>query len=303
MKKVKWSDGWLLACLALVTLHSSAQEHYSYRAHVDSPPATDFYRILLPPGLVARSNADLSDLRVWETDGQIVPYVLKTDVHDTGDAAWQSLPEPAIQRKDSSDRHSYLILRWPERFRIDLLSFSVSNPPLYKRNSRIFDEAPDGRWSFLTAISIDPHDRVFRIPATTTHSLRIDIDNADNPPLKISTVSAKQAGIYLLTYLQGSHDYALLTGNSKATTPRYDLTYFTDSLTRRPRNIGIGDVEARATVYMSHIVPNGESSDKSGDHAGYLLWSILTTVLLLLIYFSVKMVSAIGSKKNPNDRV
>ena len=134
-----------------------------------------------------------------------------------------------------------------------------------------------------------------------TRVLRIDIDNADNAPLRVIGISAEQAGICLVTWLQAGGSYVLLTGNSKASFPQYDLGYFTDSLTRRPREIRLGRGQETVVSAGRPAAPVPVSADRSGG--GFLLWSILSTVLLLLIYFSVKMVGAIGAKKSPNDRL
>jgi hypothetical protein len=302
MKKREWSDRWVLACLVLVSLRCTAQDSFHYRAWVDTPRETDFYRIVLSPDLVAHSKTDLSDLRVLEADGRFVPYVLKEDAADSGGLAYQPVPEPVILQKDSSDRRSYLTLSWNNLYRIDRLSLAIRYPILYKRDARIFSKATDGTWYPVTSISIDPRDTSFRLPAVRTSSLLIEIANADNAPLRIVGISAKQAGICLLTYLQGGASYALLTGNAQARFPQYDLGYFTDSLSRRPREISAGPAQETVVLAGGATAPLVKTMDKPG-RAGFLLWSILSTVLLLLIYFSVRMVGAIGAKKTPHDRV
>jgi len=64
MKKRRWSDGWFAAALVLTSLHCAAQDSFRYRAQVDTPHETDFYRIVCSPEVVARSKTDLSDLTV-----------------------------------------------------------------------------------------------------------------------------------------------------------------------------------------------------------------------------------------------
>jgi len=300
MKKRRWSDGWFAAALVLTALHCAAQDSFRYRAQVDTPHETDFYRIVLSPEVVARSKTDLSDLRILGADGRFIPYVLKEEAADSG-GAYQAIPDAAILQKDSSNRHSYVTLTWHANYRIDRLSLKIGYPTLYKRHARIYSQMPDGSWSPVAQVSIDPRDTVFHIPGVRTRGVRIDIDNADNAPLRIVGVSAMQAGIFLLTWLQNGSSYLLLTGDPKAGAPQYDPGYFTDSLTRRPREVGIGPGQE------SVVMAGGPSSPQRGPTAkpggGFLLWSILSTVLLLLIYFSVKMVGAIGAKKGPHDRV
>ncbi|HVS96401.1 MAG TPA: hypothetical protein VHE54_07935, partial [Puia sp.] len=167
--------------------------------------------------------------------------------------------------------------------------------------ARVFVEPADGAWSAVSLISIDPRDTVFHFPAVRTRGLRIEVDNADNAPLKIVRFRAMQDCIYLVTWLQTGSSYTLLTGDASAAFPQYDLGYFTDSLTRRPRQIGVGRGQETTIVAGDRSAPAVRSMAK--PVGGFVLWSILSTVLLLLIYLSVKMVGAIGAKKEPHDRL
>ena len=303
MKKRRWSDGWLMAALTLLSLGCAAQDSFHYRIQVDTPARSGFYRMLLTPAIVALSKTDLSDLRILGADGHFVPYVIDKTFTDEIALKYVSIPEPVILQVDSGSRRTILTLSWSKTYRIDLLSLMIRSPTLYKRDARISSKAIDGTWTPVTPVSIDPHDTVFRLPGVRTRSLRIEIDNADNPPLKAIGASADQIAIYLLAYLQTGSSYALLTGNPKAGTPRYDLGYFTDTLKGQPNDIGILPEQEVLVVTGGPDSPVAKTTDKSGGQSGFMLWSILSTVLLLLIYFSVKMVGAIGTKKTPNDRV
>jgi hypothetical protein len=297
----------LPAFLVLLSLQGAAQDSFYCRVPLDTPARSDFYRILLSPEIVARSQPDLSDLRILGTDGRFVPYVLKETRADAGE--YQVVPKPDMLQSDSGKWRTTLSIRWSENYRIDLLSLTIRSPTLYKRDARIFSRANDGSWTLLTQTSIDPRDTVLHLPGVRTRALKIEIDNADNPPLKTTGVLAKQAALYLLAYLQTGASYALLTGNPKATTPQYDLGYFTDTLKQLPLDIGIGAPRETLTIAGGRDAaggpdaPGARSRENPAGRAGFFLWSILTTVLLLLIYFSVKMVSAIGTKKTPDDRI
>lgn len=283
-----------------ISLRCTAQDSFRCRAPIDTPRQTDFYRINLSPELVARSKPDLSDVRILGGDGRFVPYVLKEATADT--PVYQPVPVPKILQKDSSNRHSYLTLLWPKTYRIDRLSLAIDYPALYKREAWICTQTADGGWSPIDQVSIDPRDTAFHIPVIRTRGLRIDIANADNAPLKVFGISAGQTAIYLLTYLQSGAAYVLLTGDPKAGFPQYDLRYFTDSLTKAPREIGLGPEQETIVIAGGPNSPVVKTKNSSDGSAGFLLWSILSTVLLLLIYFSVKMVNAIGAKRAPHDR-
>lgn len=124
--------------------------------------------------------------------------------------------------------------------------------------------------------------------------------------------ASAQSGIYILTYLLSiSHyGYKLYSGLGDYGPPDYDLHFFTDSLRGHPRDLGLRPIvmesepgpgrqdstlqQPRATLNKSPIPVNQKS--------GFLLWGSLLIVLFILIYFSIRMVKAIG-KKDTHDRL
>jgi hypothetical protein len=287
----------------LIGLSCHAQDSFHYRARVDTVGATGFYAIVLSPGILAKSAAGLTDLRIRDVkNGQFVPYVLKEGAPAAGGDDYQLLPDPVFRQKDSSDRHSYLELEWPEAYRIERLSMGISAPALYKRMVRIYNEEAGGGLSELALVSIDPHAGVFGIPVVKTSRLRIDIANADNSPLKISKVSSWQATVYLLSYLQGASSYDVLTGDGSAIAPEYDLNFFTDSMKREAQELKTGAILEVKPAIIATPPPIGHGGDRVAKQETVLLWGCVLVVLLFLIYFSIRMVKAVG-KKDENDRL
>jgi hypothetical protein len=301
MKRRRLFDLVAACGFVLIGLCTHAQDSFRFRATVDSTAGTGFYAIRLSPELISRSKASLSDLRLRDTQGHFVPYVLTLRYPGTDDTGYQEIPDPLFHQKDSSDRHSYLELEWPEAYRVGMLSLTVSEPVLYKRMVRICAEEPGAGFSQVEACVIDPHNTVLSLPDVKSRRLRIDIANADNAPLKIKKVSALQAVVFILSYLQGASSYEVLTGNEEAAAPEYDLRFFTDSLTRQPRELYVGDIrELRPAAVAPPRVAHGEKTGTVRNTV--LLWGCLLVVLLFLIYFSIRMVKAIG-KKDAHDRL
>jgi hypothetical protein len=200
-----------------------------------------------------------------------------------------------IRQKDSSNKHSYILLSFADAYRIERLSLVVQNPILYKRTARVTDpDASPGAVAVAT-ISIDPNDTAFRIPAVKTRHLLIDIMNSDNAPLTISRVVTAQSAVYLIAHLEQYREYEVTGGDSLASLPDYDLHYFTDSLREPPLDIAVKSI---------HRKDPGKARARIGEsnRSTILLWSALVLVLFLLIYLSVKMVKAIA-KKESNDRL
>jgi hypothetical protein len=283
-------------------------------AQVDSVPRTGFYRIVLPPHLVAKCRPDLSDLRIYKPDGTTVPYVLRTAIHDRMNAGYLPLPDPMISQKDSSNKHSYYRLRYDDTYRIERLSLIVSNPILYKRTVRIMAEEDSTGDKPVTCVSIDPKDTVFLLPAVKAKTLLIDIANGDNAPLVIREVVSAQSGIYLLAYLLAGEGnrYELGAGDSTEGPPDYDLHYFTDSLQQHPFDIGLQPVRLRTGWAFGQKAPaklatgstaSGQDGISAGGRkSGLLLWSILIFILLMLTFVSIKLARAV-SQKEKHDRL
>lgn len=315
MKKKSRFKAGLLSIALLMAITCRAQSGHTTGALFDTVKKTGFYRVILPPELVARSRPDLADLRICRPDGVFIPYVLNTDVESPLNAGYLSLPDPVIRQKDSSNKHSYISLSYSRAYRIERLSLVIRNPNLYKRRAQVM-ALNDSNANSVTklpvaVISIDPYDTVFRIPAVKARYLLIDIANADNAPLVVTKVATAQSGIYMLTHLEYGREYELEAGDSLAQKPDYDLHYFTDSLKRRPLDIGLKPVYTResssAAGKKDSVAGDGavvKAAVRASKNTGpvILLWLVLGLVLLLLIYISVKMVKAIA-KKETNDRL
>ena len=286
----------------------------SATAGVDSVARTGFYRIILPPQLVAKCRPDLSDLRIYKPDGTTVPYVLRTGIHDKMNAGYLPLPDPTISQKDSGNKHSYYRLQYNDAYRIERLSLIVSNPILYKRTVRIMAEEDSTGNKPVTCVSIDPKDTVFLLPAVKAKVLLIDIANGDNAPLVIRKVVSAQSGIYLLAYLLAGEGnrYELGAGDSLVGPPDYDLHYFTDSLQQHPFDIGLQPVRLRTGTALAGSEgvrvkqaagdAAGAGGPAAGRKSGLLLWSILIFILLMLTFVSIKLARAV-SQKEKHDRL
>jgi hypothetical protein len=312
--KEKYRIRELLACGLLGLSAVTQAQQPSVTARVASVNRTGFYRIVLPPQLVANCRPDLSDLRIYKPDGTTVPYVLRTAIHDKMNAGYLPLPDPTISQKDSSNKHSYYRLQYDDAYRIERLSLIVSNPILYKRAVRIMAEEDSTGDKPVTCVSIDPKDTVFLLPAVKAKTLLIDIANGDNAPLVIRRVVSAQSGIYLLAYLLAGEGnrYELGAGDSIEGPPDYDLHYFTDSLQQHPLDIGLQPVRlraGRASGQKARVkeVASGAASGQDGALAagrksGLLLWSILIFILLMLTFVSIKLARAV-SQKEKHDRL
>lgn len=276
----------------LVAARCTAQYRPTASMAVDSVPAAGIYRIVLPPSFVARCGPDLADIRLIDEKGKEAPYVLKADPQDRFNAGYLPIPDPRILERDSSNRHSYYVLNYGDTYRIDRLSLVITRPALYKRMAVILTASEPDSEARVATITIDPADSVFRLPPVKADRLLIDVSNQDNAPLAISRVATAQSGIYLLTYLERGHAYRLMAGDARASAPDYDLHYFTDSTLLPPVTIGLGPLQ-QAIAKPGRDLQKNRSDQKRGL---LLLWGVITVILLLLLFVSIKLARAIDKK-------
>ncbi|HLZ87118.1 MAG TPA: hypothetical protein VKQ52_07760 [Puia sp.] len=296
---------WLPAVLLVfVCCRAGAQGVFAWRATADTVSRDGFYQILLTPEVVAKCRADLGDLRILGPGNRFVSYVLKDSWEGaTAEKDRLTIPGAVMAQKDSSDQHSYVDLRFPEAYEVDWLSFSIRDPVFYKRAAEVFAEGANGAgWTRVTSITLAPTAYMVKIPSVKTRRLRVVVANADNAPLVINGAGGFQAARCLLAYLKAGMVYQVLAGNAQAAAPEYDLKYFTDSLTKTPPTLLLGPTEYAAYVNDHPAAPATKAKTVPGGHSGLLLWSILLAILILLIYFSVKMARVI-TQKEQHDRV
>ena len=315
--------GILAICISLWGFHAGAQGVFTYKAALDTITKDAFYEIDLPPALVAKCRRDLGDLRILGPGKKFVAYVLKNpSTTAAGDEICIPLPGAVMVQKDSSDRHSYLTIEYPEAYQIDWLAFVIRSPVYFRRTVQVSAAgANPGEWVRLDDLVLDPKHFFFKITNVKTRQLRIDIANKDNTPLVINEVPSFQSARNLLAYLQAGSVYEVVAGNAQATAPEYDLKYFTDSVHGTLRELAPGPVERldsadQAVLAGMEPAHSGQSMQPGGtenangrntkaggrNRSGLLLWGSLLIVLLVLVYFSIRMVRAIA-QKDKHDRL
>ncbi len=313
--------GWLMAaCMGLAFSQALAQGSFTYKATLDTITKDAFYEIDLPPGLVAKCRSDLADLRILGPAKRFVAYVLKNpSTTGDGEKKYAVLPGAVMVQKDSGNKHSYIDVEYPEAYLIDWMAFVIRSPVYYRRKAQVLAEgACAGEWVSLNEIVLESNTPSVKIGNVKTRRLRIDIANEDNAPLVINEVACFQSSRSLLAYLQAGSVYELLAGDAQATAPDYDLKYFTDSMHGSLKELAPGPpqwLDAREQAVLAGIQAAGQPAFQPADTADrhkaiagrkdrsrLLLWASLLAVLLLLVYFSIKMVKAIA-QKDTHDRI
>ncbi len=206
--------------------------------------------------------------------------------HSFTSNVYDSLPLPMAVQKDSSDKRSYVYLRFEDNYKIDKLVLFFTGAKYYKRNVVVYDKntitAP------LTQDTISS-ERLAPIElGAKTNRLLLVINNEDNAPLFLQKAMAFGLHTSITAYLEKDVQYSVYFGDASAFAPSYDLQYFSDSIGSNIHPLTIKMIEKISGA--SH-----KKSEKSFVGKG-LLWTIILVVLLLLIYFSIAMIKDINNK-------
>lgn len=129
----------------------------------------------------------------------------------------------------------------------------------------------------LTSIEAKP----FKFKSTTTQHLKIIIQNQNNQALNVDSIAVKGYVHALITRFTEPASYFLTYGNAKAIKPHYDIELFADKIPNKLSAVEMGD-ELR-------IKKEKNVEGKALFRNKTWLWGIMTGMILLLGWFSVKM--------------
>ncbi|MAY83844.1 MAG: hypothetical protein CMP59_06880 [Flavobacteriales bacterium] len=111
---------------------------------------------------------------------------------------------------------------------------------------------------------------------------KVNIYDGPNPPLEIDSVLARSYTFYLLIRFTEKADYYLSYGKERAKSVRYEIAQFEDQIPNAVSQLSLGDeIE----------ISKEEEVKKALFENEYWLWIILAAIILVLGWFSFKMIS------------
>ncbi len=131
-----------------------------------------------------------------------------------------------------------------------------------------------------TLNSIEENEFNFR--NTILKQLKILIHNRDNEPLSIDTIEVKGYIHELVARFTEPATYFLTYGNSKAMKPQYDIVRFTGKIPKAMITLKLGNEQA---IYKKEL----QMTEPLFKNRAWL-WVVMTVIILLLGWFSVKMI-------------
>ena len=128
--------------------------------------------------------------------------------------------------------------------------------------------------------SLEPSEFIFS--TTIAQKLRVIISNGDNEPLDLSQVSVSGDVHQLIVRVSTQANYFLVYGNKKAHVPNYDISRFSAQIPSNPKILKLGAEEKVA-------IQNDDLPSELFENSWWM-WSIMVFIILILGWFSFKMI-------------
>ncbi len=121
---------FLLGLLLLVCTHRTSAQQYDWQAQVAAPTQAGYQRILLSPEITGRLQPDLSDLRLYNSNGQEVPYLLQTEQPVQYKRLFKTYDIISYTRRQGCC--SELLIANPEKRKLNNISLLIGNADVRK---------------------------------------------------------------------------------------------------------------------------------------------------------------------------
>jgi hypothetical protein len=244
-------------------------------------PATDyrFYRLLINDS----ATAPLNFIKLGQYN--IV----------SGEARYLPVPAPKLI-VNNADKQTVLQLQFAAAYLVNKLSFTITAPALYHRQATLNIAIKTSKGvnyipqQQFTLSSGQPAEVVLD-NAVKGKMLYLFIENEDNPALKIDSIHAWQANIYLTAYLEEGKSYILKIGDTTLLPPKYDLSYFTDSLGAAIPSLHTGKLTKSLTPGLVPPVFSGMFRNR------YWIWAAMIAISTLIGTLAYLMIRELDKKK------
>lgn len=193
-------------------------------------------------------------------------------------------PQPKFSQIDNGIYSLVKIMSY-RPYQISMIRPVITKPWLYKRQVKIFTKIKN---SLAETWFSQPHHSLtitsdefsgFGIPVIQADTLYLIIENGDNPPLRLSSISTGIINRTIIAYLEKDQSYTLLLDNPKASTPAYDLEHFKD---RIPRHSSL-NVKKISALPQTRPVPEQKEIYKKW------IWPVIILVIALLSFMTWKL--------------
>lgn len=201
-------------------------------------------------------------------------------------------PQPVFSQVDSGG-YSIIKITNNRPYHIDKIRPVANGSMFYKRQAKLFTEIKPGivaTWnnqSLTSFIMSSDQFSGYTIPLFKSEIFYLLMENGDNPPLKIDSISTQQINKRIIAELAKGKTYTLLLDNRAATSPNYDLVHFRE----RIRDIN--------TITIQNIIALPQETIPVKKKSGkWWIWPVIILVLLLLSILAWKLTADLKNAKD-----
>lgn len=138
-------------------------------------------------------------------------------------------------------------------------------------------------YSKLTSGTINSFEKSeFKFKSTVIKKLKIIIENQDNVPLQIDSIQVKGYVHEIVARFTSPGTYFLTYGNPLEYAPNYDIQRFLDQIPANLKTLQLGNEQ--------FIKKETKEAGKPLFQNPYWLWGVMILIILLLGWFSLKMI-------------
>ena len=186
-----------------------------------------------------------------------------------------------------SDKKTGILIHLNQPYQINKLHLDISAPKFYNRRVVVYDVGNKQGSEICDTVLSSSGSQDILLSAKTT-DIKLNIFNGDDNSLIISHIQAFQKKQYIITYLQGSYSYYILTGDSSAKPANYDLSFL------KGLKYSLLPVINHSAVYKNAAYKVHRSL--TAHNYTFWLWLSIVLVLLALIFFTWKMMREVNTQ-------
>lgn len=263
---------WFIIDDSLWFHRSHTSKEYNYVQNLDFPLSSyKYFRLKIDNGITDPLNIVKAGLYNFQNYGPLYQQ--------------PENPAPTFTQKDSSNRISYLVIKNTAAYLTDQVDLKISGPRFYNRSGTAYIMHSENDSSSITnpvahfVLSSDSISNFFTFTGQKAKTIILEIDNKDNPPLKITGVSTRQEIQHLVAWLEKGKIYSLLAGDPNAEAPQYDLSHFKNKIPEDIPTLSYGPL-----MPVSATVAPAAKPEKN-----YWLWPTIVGAVIVLSLLTYRL--------------
>jgi hypothetical protein len=198
---------------------------------------------------------------------------------------------------DSSNGISYLKLVQPEAYPVSQLGIRIDGPKYFSRRFSVLVSVSDkhrrNSLEELASFTVSSQKNFeTAVPAFKSKTFYLAVENGDNPPLKIESVTTFQQYHEIVTWLEAGKDYKMVMEAAGTTAPHYDLLQFADSI--------LGTVP-EATLQKLQPRQATTADSTTDQFPKKYIWLIMIGMVALLSLLTWKLTTEMRKSKDTPD--